>query len=175
MKAKTVSFTLLLKLILPLAAVILFICYLFAIGPAIAVYKSYSSLKKIADGSGNLSVSPTFTASRKTQVDTLFKQFQVDTLKWKNTLWNCGAVLSRKFDCKIVAYPPLKSMLFNDRKVGKQSIGFNGDFISLLKIVNEIEHTKGIGKLNWLSYNKKNNDSKTTVMMELVGIMYQDE
>lgn len=170
MKNKALDYTLLLKLIIPLLALLLFACYQLAFKKTLDSYQEYTLLKEEGANAENLSVSPLYTLARIKKVDELYGRFTVDTLGWKNTLWNISAGLSRKYASMINAYPPVKPVLFNEQQFYKQSIGFSGDFGNLLKLLHELSYMKQVGMLSGISYIKKPREKKVILNIDLLAL-----
>lgn len=170
MRLRTLDYTLLLKLALPLMVLLLLASYYLAFKKTVTVYQSYALLKTQDLGSESLSVSPMYTMARIKQVDELYDRFKVDTLTWKNSLWNHGAGLSQKYGVAINAFPPVKAMVLQDLLCLQQRIGFNGDFASLLKLTKELSMMKYTGMIAGVKYAKKNKDATLSLTVDLLAL-----
>lgn len=170
MKNKELDYTLMLKLTGPVMALLLFVSYQLAFKKTVQRYQEYQLLKTEAASGDNLSVSPLYTAARIKKIDDLYEKFLVDTLSWKNNLWNSSAGLSRKYPGMISAYPPAKSLLLNERQFFKQSIGFSGEFGNLLRLLHDLSYMKNIGMLSGISYVKKNRDKEVLLTVDLLAL-----
>lgn len=173
MKLKILDYKLLLKLVLPLMALLVVASYYLAFQKTVMVYQNYALLKAQDGGSESLSVSPMYTMARIKQVDELYDRFKVDTLSWKNSLWNHGAGLSQKYGVSINAFPPVKAMILQDLPCFQQRIGFNGDFASLLKLTKELSLLKYTGMIAGVKYAKKNRDAQVSLTVDLLALPKQ--
>lgn len=170
MKNKALDYTLVLKLIVPIMVLLLLAAYQLAFKKTWQSYREYNLLKAQGLNTENLSVSPIYTLARIKKVDELYSRFRVDTLGWKNALWNNGAGLSQKYACTINAYPPVKPVVFNGQQLYRQSIGFSGDFGNLLKLLHELSYMKNMGMLSGISYLKKPREEQVVLNVDLLAL-----
>lgn len=173
MKNKTLDYTLVLKLIVPILLLLLLGIYQLAFKKTWESYRDYALLKAQGANMENLSVSPLYTMARIKKVNELYSRFNVDTLGWKNVLWNHSAGLSQKYSCSINAYPPVKPISFNEQQFYKQSVGFSGEFGNLLKLLHELSYLKNIGTLSGISYIKKPREEQVILNVDLLAMPKQ--
>nr|WP_121273818.1 hypothetical protein [Pedobacter schmidteae] len=170
MKNKALDYTLLLKLIVPILVLLLLASYQLAFKKTWQCYGEYVVLKEQGTSAAHLSVSPAYTEERIKKVDELYSRFDVDTLGWKNALWNHGAGLSQKYSVTIHAYPPVKTVVIGGEQFNKQSIGFTGGFENLLKLLHELSYLKNMGMLSGVSYVKKPRTEQVVLNIDLLAL-----
>lgn len=175
MKNKTLDYTLLLKLIVPIMVLLLLASYQLAFKKTWQCYQEYAVLKEQGASAAHLSVSPAYTQERIKKVDELYARFNVDTLTWKNALWNHGAGLAQKYNTTIHAYPPVKLVAVGGEQFSKQSIGFTGGFENLLKLLHELSYLKNIGMLSGISYIKKPRAEQVVLNIDLLALPNNDK
>ncbi|MBB5440948.1 hypothetical protein HDC92_004652 [Pedobacter sp. AK017] len=174
MKNKTLDYTLVLKLVIPLMLLLLLASYQLAFKRTWESYRTYTLLKEQGLGTDRLSVSPVYTLARIKKVDELYRRFRVDTLAWKNTLWNSAAGLAQKYACTINAYPPVKTVLYNQQQFYRQAMGFNGEFGNLQQLLHELSYLKNIGMLSGITYVKKPREKQLLLNVELLALPDKD-
>lgn len=155
---------------LPILLVLLVISYSLALKKTVQVYQNYTLLQSEATGSENLSVSPMYTHSRIKAVNELYHRFQVDTLSWKNSLWNMGAGLSQKYNSTVKAFPPVKTATIQEQLYFKQNIAFEGDFPNLLKLLKEMSFMRNAGMPAAIKFGKKNREEQVTLNIDLLAL-----
>ncbi|WP_316812820.1 hypothetical protein [Pedobacter heparinus] len=174
MKNKALDYTLILKLLIPMMLLLLLACYQLAFKKTWESYREYSLLKQQGQGTDRLSVSPIYTLARIQKVDELYLRFHVDTLAWKNTLWNNAAGLAQQHACMIHAYPPVKMLSYEQQQFYRQTIGFSGEFTSLLQLLRELSYLKNIGMLSGITYVKRPREKQLLLNVELLALPDKD-
>lgn len=174
MKDKQLDFLLVQRFIIPILLLVLLGVYYLALRPTIGVYQSYHTGCSLTETGAALSVSPGYTAQRITQVNGLYNRYRVDTLSWKNTLWNSASGLSGKYGCKIIAYPAWRKILYQERQVFVQRIGYSGNYSELIKLLREAEVLKNAGVVTAIRLGRKPREANTTLQIEFTGIHQKD-
>lgn len=174
MKNKILDYTLILKLVVPILLLLLLVCYQLAFKKTWESYREYSLLKEQGLGANRLSVSPLYTLSRIKKVDELYQRFNVDTLAWKNTLWNNAAGLAQQHACMIHAYPPVKVVQYEQQRFYRQALGFSGEFGNLLQLLRKLSYLKNTGMLSGISFVKKPREKQLLLNLELLALSEND-
>lgn len=169
MKVKEINYVLLSKVILPLGLVIGFAAYQYCFKIGIENYRRYAGLSQENTASG-LSISPAYSVSREAAVSSLYRRFLVDTLLWKNDLWNQCAKLSQQFNCSVAEFPELSLMESERQTVLRQEVVFNGDFHSLLALLHALDTIRNIGLVGGLSYSRNPRALQTTLKIQLLAL-----
>lgn len=169
MKVKEINYILLSKIMLPLGLVICFAAYQLYFKTGIESYRRYAGLSQENTASG-LSISPAYSDSREAAVSSLYRRFLVDTLAWKNDLWNQCAKLSQQFNCSVSAFPEMRLMESEQQTVLRQEVVFNGDFHSLLSLQHALDTIRNIGLVGGLSYSRTPRVLQTTLKIQLLAL-----
>ncbi len=169
MKVKEINYVLLSKVMLPLGLVIGFAAYQYCFKIGIENYRRYAGLRQENTASG-LSISPAYSVSREAAVSSLYRRFLVDTLLWKNDLWNQCAKLSQQFNCSVAEFPELSLMESEQQTVLRQEVVFNGDFHSLLALQHALDTIRNIGLVGGLSYSRNPRALQTTLKIQLLAL-----
>ena len=169
MRAKEINYVLLLKVLLPLGLMIGFAAYQYSFKPSMENYRRYSALKQ-ENIVAALSISPAYSITREAAINRLYRRFLVDTLAWKNDLWNQCANLSQRLNCSVEAFPELRLMEREQHTLLRQEVIFNGDFHSLLALQHALDTIGNIGLIGGLSYSRNSRALQTTLKIQLLAI-----
>ena len=175
MKDSKLNFRLLLKLIAPLMLLFCVAAYQLAFKKTWESYKVYKELEDVAQDAEDLSISPAYSAARETGIDALYKRYLVDTLSWKNQLWNQFAVLSQRYDCSVQGFPAWRPVVYGSITMLKQEIVFNGSFHNLLRLQYALDTMQNVGLTGSLSYIKKERDLQTSLKLQLLGLQKEQK
>ncbi|HKG08718.1 MAG TPA: hypothetical protein VKB19_19770 [Pedobacter sp.] len=174
MKDNKVNYHLLLKLILPAGLLLCFTAYQLAFKKTVESYLTYTILKDAASEEDPLSVSPAYSAVREARIDTLYNRYRVDSLSWKNQLWNHCAVLSREYDCTVQGFPAWTHLASGSYTLLKQEVTFNGNYFNLLRLQRAMDTLKNVGLTGALSYIRNQRDQYTTLKLQLFGLQREE-
>ncbi len=168
MKNKAQDYVLLLKLSIPLMVLVALGLYYFAVSKTVDTYSAYQDLKKM-EGKDAIEVSSGYTARRAGEVDRLYKRLEVDTLQWKNRLWNYTSELSKAHACPVASYPPTAQLKILDQPLLMQTLAFKGSFKDLMHLLKTISQEKNMGLVHSLRFRKKNRDKDIVLSIDMVG------
>jgi hypothetical protein len=168
MKNRAADYVLLLKLSIPLMLLLGFGLYYFAFSKTLDSYTAYRTLKS-AEGMEAVSVSRSYTERRAREVDVLYRRLEVDTLRWKNALWNCASALSKTHASMVASFPPVQSLVVQDKPLAMQTVGFKGSFKDLMLLLKDISQLKDIGLPHSLRLVKKARDKEIVLTIDMVG------
>jgi|GEM_PF-2528215 len=167
-KNKVLDYVLLLKGSIPMMVLVAFGLYYFAISKTVDTYSAYQLLKK-AEGKDAIGVSSGYTARRAAEVDRLYQRMEVDTLHWKNRLWNYTAELSRAHACPVASYPPVVPLNIMDQPLLMQTLAFKGNFKSLMQVLEAISKERNIGLVHSVRFRKKARDKDIVLSIDMLG------
>ena len=170
MKAKGVNYRLVLKWIIPIMALVLLLCYQLAFKSTWKSFHEYQQLSELTDTDEAISVSPAYSLRREAGINELYKRYQVDTLKWKNRLWDQCAISSQRLDCSVQGFPAWKRVKYGDQVLITQEVIFKGSFHNLLKLEHALNTVKDIGLTGGLSFSKNEREKQTTLKIRLLGM-----
>ena len=170
MKANALNYRLILKFIVPIILLLVMAAYQLAFKKTWESYQQYRELNQADQQADALSISPTYSASREQGITTLYTRYVVDTLKWKNQLWNQCAVLAQKYDCSVQGFPEWRSVKYGKSMLLQQEIVFAGDFHNLLRLQSAMDTIKNSGLTGGLSYSRNARELKTTLRIRQLGL-----
>lgn len=170
MKASATNYKMLLKysplLMLLLAAAV----WQLALKKSWESYQEYRLLSSSSAQNGNWSISPGYTRSRMESISLQYKHFEVDTLRWKNQLWNHVALLAGKNQLLVKSFPAWSHAEFDQQAVLRQEVELVGSYPGLIRMQAELESIPGLGRISSLSYRKSRREENVTMSLILTGI-----
>lgn len=170
MKAKRWNYKLLLKLLLPLTAIMIFAVYRLAISKSLEQYQLCHELRTEDGQNAAVSVSPAYTRERTALISKMYDRFLIDTLSWKNQLWNQCATYSAKYNCTLQDFPGAKQMDYEDLVLFTQTIVFSGSFQQLLRLQQHMDTLSQTGRITEVSYKMEKQTRQITLTMKLAGL-----
>jgi len=132
------------KLLLPLAAIVLILCWFLAFGKTYDAMMIRRDLKDQASGAEDLSFNPAYSQRKLAALQKILKSYQVSRSEWGNELWMKASAIALKEKAGIeYAITPVES---DTASIGKtETIYCYGNYVQLIKLIDAIENTKGIG------------------------------
>jgi len=170
MKAKGLNYKLLLKLMLPLAAAVIFAVYQLAISRSLEKYQAYHELIAEERPHDAVSVSPAYTRERAVVISKMYGKFLIDTLNWKNQLWDQCATYSSKYNCTLQDFPGVKQVNYEDQVLFTQTVVFRGSFQQLLRLQQNMDTLQQTGRITEVSYKMEKQTRQITLTMKLAGL-----
>lgn len=170
MKAKRINYKILVKCS-PLLALLLCVgVWQLALKKTWESYQKYLLLQDAVIQSSELTISPGYTADRAQFIGSVYHRFEVDTMLWKNRLWNYCATLSQKNKLLVKAFPSWINVHLGNTGGLNQKIEFTGNFHDLLRMQRELDTISAVGRITGLSYKRASRDTQTTLILILTGI-----
>lgn len=170
MKVKKISYRLLWKLVIPVLVLLCGVVYQLAIAKTLEQYHIYRQLMAENNQNELLSVSPVYTRERAEAVDQLYRKFLVDTLQWKDRLWNACAGYGARYGCTLQGFPAVRSGTGADSSLLVQEIVFSGRFHQLLRLQRSLDTLTDAGMLAGVSYVRDKQTGQVRLSMELAGL-----
>lgn len=169
MKARSLNYSFLLKL---MPVLILIVCLMMWQMFLKKTWESYSNFSLLNSESGMeaLGISPAYTRQRVQDADKLYNRFLIDTISWKNRLWDRCAMFAQRLDCTVIGFPPKKNLKFEQADYLEQQIIFKGNYHQLIRLQNAVDTLKNIGVIGSLTYVHHTRDSLTTLSLQMIGI-----
>lgn len=168
MKNRTVDFVLLLKLRIPLLLLAGMVWYGLVLSNTWAEYTAYRNLRNTA-GQETASVSRDFTGRRAGEVDLLYARMEVDTLRWKNALWNYASELSAAHTSSLNGFPPLERFSAGGQSFLKQTVAFKGHYKDLMQIMKALSQRQHMGLIQHIRMVKKARDKDIVLTIDMAG------
>lgn len=138
------------KLLLPLLAVGLLLSWFLAFNKTFDAIALHNKLKTESAQENDLSFNPVYAQRKQAALDRILKGYQVG-LEWNDLLWMKGSEIAAKQQVGIEYTATKVSSEADSTDVGMvQSLQFYGNFIQLVKLIDTLEKSPGIGKISAL-------------------------
>jgi hypothetical protein len=141
------------KLLLPLFVVGLLLCWFMAFSKTFDALKLNRKLKMESDKSNDISFNPAHVQQKLAALNLILKSYKVKE-DWHDQLWMQSSSIAARQNVPVDFTLDKPSVDSDSTSVGKlqrmQSLYFYGGFIQLVKLVDTLEHTMGIGKISGL-------------------------
>jgi len=179
---KNLSYTQKNKLLLPLAGVGLLICWFFAFGKTYQAVKLNYELAIEQQVVTDLSFNPEHTQRKLSALTVILKAYHVKEGDWSNDLWMKSSALAMKQQVGI-DYTITKPLAEKDTT----SLGINqtlycyGNYVQLVKLLDTLERTNGIGRISGLQIKAPKDDAngeraaQCTMKLEFKGLTESDK
>lgn len=177
---KSLSYTRKNKLLLPLAGAGLLLSWLFAFSKTFEAIGIHQELTRQVAVSQDLSFNPVYSEKKLAALKEILKNYKVNPSGWSNELWMKASTLALKQQVDI-DYTLTKPALEKDTlTVGVfETLYCYGHFIPMVKLIDTLEHSTGIGKISALQIKAPKEDTKgnragqSVLKLEFRGIAEQ--
>lgn len=138
------------KLLLPLFVVGLLLCWLLAFSKTYDAVKLHHKLKEESERGNDISFNPAHLQQKLTALNLILKGYKVNE-QWHDQLWMQASAIAAKQNVGVDFTLDKLSVGADSTLVGKsQSLYYYGGYIQLVKLVDTLERTSGIGKISAL-------------------------
>ena len=137
-------------------------CYELAFKKTLELWRTHSRLTQELQQSSDLSTSPGYLARKNENLDHIISAYRLDSVSFRNRAVNEIADLADQQQVKFITVPA-DDPLYHAPGFILQKLDFEGDFFSLLKLVNKLQATAGIGLLRSVSWMTKKSLSEDPV------------
>lgn len=136
------------KLLLPLLGVGLLLSWYLAFSKTFDVVMIHRKLNVDSARENDVSFNPAYVQRKQAALDRILKEYQVRE-DWSELLWMRGSEIAAKQNVGI-EYTAEKPLAESDSTtIGKvQSLHFYGSFVQLVKLIDTLEKSSGIGKIS---------------------------
>ncbi|TCC97716.1 hypothetical protein [Pedobacter hiemivivus] len=138
------------KLLLPLFVLGLLLCWFLAFDKTFEAVKLNRKLKEKSEKVNDISFNPAYVQQKLAALNLILKSYKVDE-QWNDKLWMQSSAIAAKQNVSVdftLERPPVE---VDSTSVGRsQSLYFYGGFIQLVKLVDTLERSTGIGKISAL-------------------------
>lgn len=138
---------------LPLLAIVgIVLCWILAFSKTFDAIRLNLSLSAQASQSEDISFNPVYTQRKLKALEQILKTYQVKPEAWSNTLWMKASAAAAKQGATIdytVSRPQERDTTMTGLS---QTLHCYGNFAQLVKVIDTLERTPGIGKLSALQF-----------------------
>jgi hypothetical protein len=136
------------KLLIAGAILLLLLSWLFAFTKTYHAITLNKKLKQVAVEKNNLAYNPEYLKKKLTAINNILDKYSVDSTEWKNEFWLNISSLASKQSLDVI-YQPENNLTITDSASNKlkQSIQFRGNYHNLIRLLDTLEKSKGLGRI----------------------------
>lgn len=123
---------------------ILCLSYLSAFRKTIEAWQLNKRLKSQLSQSAELTVQPAYLERKNHNLDIIINRYKIDTVQFRSNIINTIASVAEKQGIKL-SEVPLQDPLFHTNKYIMQKLNFEGGYFALVKTLDQLQKTAGIG------------------------------
>ncbi|RQO69374.1 hypothetical protein DBR43_14910 [Pedobacter sp. KBW06] len=136
------------KLLLPLVGIGLLLSWFLAFSKTFDAILLHRKLNVDTVQENDISFNPVYVQRKQAALDRILKGYQVGE-DWSDLLWMRGSEIAAKHRVGIEYTAANTSSESDSTTVGRlQSLKFYGNFVQLVKLIDTLEKTSGIGKIS---------------------------
>jgi hypothetical protein len=153
------------KLLVPVILVLVILCWLLAFNKtfeAIRMHAQLSDNNPPGDIDQDVSFNPNYLKRKLHALDLILESYSVNEKQWIDDVWLTVSALaaSKKVDIDFTATKPITEIDSNTAGV-RQSLLFYGDYLSLVKLLDTLEHTSRIGRISGVQISSQSKEVQT--------------
>lgn len=133
---------------------LLLISYELAFKKTVSAWQLHRQLQQQLTAATDMSTAPDYLFRKNKNLDQLIKSYRLDSVTFRNNVVNTIAGLAEQEQVKFTIIPA-DDPLYHPPRFIIQKLDFEGDFFSLLKLVNSLQTASGVGILRSVSLKTK--------------------
>ncbi|GAB3910000.1 hypothetical protein [Mucilaginibacter boryungensis] len=133
---------------------LLLIGYQFAFKTTLAMWQEHTQLAAQLVPTADMSVQPAYLWRKSANLDKIIKNYKLDSAVFRNNVINRVSALAEINHVKLTGVP-MDDPLYHTPHFIIQKLIFTGDFFDLLKMVNQLQNTNGIGMLRSVAWKQE--------------------
>ena len=136
--------------------VLVLLCWQLAFKKTFAAVALNHELELKDQDKSAMAYNPNYLEQKHKVLGQLLSRYTVDSVAWKNDFWLAISRIS-ELNRVNVEYNPGKLKLLGDSSdvTARQNISFEGDYGNLVRLLDSLEKTKGIGLISSLGFRTK--------------------
>jgi hypothetical protein len=123
---------------------LLWLGYQLALKKTMEAWQLNKQLKSQLAQSADLTVQPAYTERKNYNLDIIINRYKTDTVQFRSNIINIIASIAEKQGVKL-SEVPLQDPLFHTDKYIVQKLSFEGGYFDLIKTLDQLQKTTGIG------------------------------
>ena len=139
------------KLLLPVAALGMALCWFFAISRTFEAVKLHAELQREVETGNDISYNGAHTQKKLEALRGILKSYKVHGENWSNELWMRASAIAMKGQVGIDYTMTRPEAEIDTTRIGStETLYCYGRYLQLVKLVDTLERSKGIGKISAL-------------------------
>ena len=152
-------------------ALLLIICYLQAFDKTIVAWQLNSNLHQQLSQSADITLAPLYQGRKNANLEKIIDLYKADTIDFRSNILSKISSIAEQENVKLTEVPGKDPLYHNDQFI-IQKLNFDGDYFSLLKIINRLQSTKDIGMIRAIALKKMIDVSSSHKLSKLILEVY---
>jgi len=131
-------------LLIAAAAILFLFCYQLAFKRTLEAWQANKQLQTKIAAAADVSYQPAYVQRKNANLDKIIALYKTDTTALRSSIVSAIGALAEQNQVKLSEVPVQNPLYHTDRFI-IQKLGFEGDFFSLIKMLNKLQALKGIG------------------------------
>ncbi|MDB5145470.1 MAG: hypothetical protein JWQ66_4183 [Mucilaginibacter sp.] len=129
------------------AVILLLVSYQMAFKKTIEAWQLNYSLKRQLAQSTDVSYQPQYQERKNANLGKIIDLYKVDTMEFRNNIIGNISVIAEKENVKLTEVPT-SDPHYHSTQFIIQKLNFEGDYFSLIKVLNQLEKANGMGVMH---------------------------
>ncbi|HTK21474.1 MAG TPA: hypothetical protein VL442_18270 [Mucilaginibacter sp.] len=161
-------------LLLTASLLMLVICYQLAFKKTIEAWHVHKKLTSKLTQSSSVNFQPGYSERKNANISRILNLYKADTISFRSNTISRISSIAEKENVKLSNVPVEDPMLHNNQHI-IQKLAFEGDYFALIKTLNELQNTPGIGMIRSIDIKSARNlfnessSKKLTLTIQLVS------
>ena len=152
------------------AIVLLLLSYRLAFKRTIEAWQINKNLKAQIAQSSDLSLQPAYLERKSNNLSKILNLYKTDTVAFRSNIISTISLIAEKEGVKL-SDVPLQNALYRTDKYIIQKLSFEGGYFSLVKVLNELQNSPGIGMVRSVAIKMQkansNGDATGKIIMDV--------
>jgi len=151
--------------------VLLLLSYQFAFKRTIEAWQINKNLKTQIARSSDLSLQPAYLERKSNNLNKILSLYKTDTVAFRSNIISTISLIAEKEGVKL-SDVPLQNALYRSDKYIIQKLSFEGGYFSLVKVLNQLQNSPGIGVVRSVTLKMQKTNSKGEAGSSIVMDVY---
>lgn len=159
-------------LLVAASLVMLIVCYQLAFKRTIDAWKLHKQLESKLVQSSKIDFQPGYSERKSANISHILNLYKADTVNFRSNIISRISSIAEKENVKLSEVPVEDPALHNNQLI-IQKLAFEGDYFSLMRTLNELQKTSGIGLIRSIDLKAEDlngNDNKIKKTIMRVGL-----
>ena len=155
-------------LLIGASLLVLLLCYKLAFKPTIEAWQLHHRLSKQLVQASDLSYQPGYLERKNRNLNRLLDLFKADTISFRSNMLSRITIVAQGQDVKLIEVPT-PDVSYHAAGFILEKLSFQGDYFTLVKTLNKLQQTSGIGQIRSVNIrsvksHSSNNETSQTIM-----------
>jgi len=151
--------------------VLLLLSYQFAFKRTIEAWQINKNLKTQIARSSDLSLQPAYLERKSNNLNKILSLYKTDTVAFRSNIISTISLIAEKQGVKL-SDVPLQNALYRSDKYIIQKLSFEGGYFSMVKVLDQLQNSPGIGTLRSVTLKLQKANSNSSESSNIIMDVY---